>query len=92
MVAYHNVNLCRVNNALDALDKLICHGVLNRIDKRDLLVQNKIRVIGNALLSGIPMELPGIPINGTNGIHIRLNLHRTQHIISSVGFGWLLLL
>ena len=92
MVAHHNVNLCRINNALDALDKLICHGVLNRIDKRDLLVQNKIRIIGNALLSGIPMELPGVPINGTNGIHIRLNLHCTQHMVSSVGFGWLLLL
>ena len=47
-----------------------------------LLVQDKICVVGNALLSGVAVELASVSIQGTYKVGIGFDFDRTKHVLS----------
>ena len=82
MVADQNVNLCWIDDALDALDQLLGEWALDGVNERDLLVQDKVCIVGNALLSGITMKLSRIPIQSAYKVDIGFDFDRTKHVPS----------
>lgn len=82
VVADQNVNLCWIDDALDALDQLLGEWALDGVNERDLLVQDKVCIVGNALLSGVAVELASVPVKGAYKVDIGFDFDRTKHVSS----------
>lgn len=82
VVTDQNVNLCWIDDALDALDQLLGKWALDGVNERDLLVQDKVCIVGNALLSGVAVELASIPVKGAYKVDIGFDFDRTKHVSS----------
>ena len=82
VVADQNVNLCWIDDALNALDQLLGEWALDGVNERDLLVQDKVCIVGNALLSGVAVELASVPVKGAYKVDIGFDFNRTKHVSS----------
>jgi len=71
-----------IDHARDASEKLVPEGGLGGVDERDLLVDDEVRVVGDAILGGVSVEAAGIPVDSTHPIHVRLELYCGKHVAS----------
>ncbi len=69
VVADQNVNLCWIDDALDALD-LGWNGRLIASISATFLVQDKVCIVGDALPSGVAVELASVPVKGAYKVDI----------------------
>ncbi len=72
VVGDHKVDLSRIDQFLDTFDHLFRKLGRHRVHQCDLLIQDKIGVVGGASVGGVSvaMKVPHIPIYGPHPVHI----------------------
>ena len=66
-------------------------GLLASVDERDLLVEDKVGVVGASALGSVAVEVALVPIDAAHPEHVRLDLNGLQHIallVSRLTFAW----
>lgn len=91
MVRHDVVNGGGIDDIGDAVDELAGEGLLARVDERDLLVEDKVGVVGASALGGVAVEVALVPIDAAHPEHVGLDLDGLQHIallVSRLTFAW----
>ena len=91
MVRHDVVDGGGIDDIGDAVDELAGEGLLARVDERNLLVEDKVGVVGASALGGVAVEVALVPIDAAHPEHVGLDLDGLQHIallVSRLTFAW----
>ena len=91
MVRHDVVNGGGIDDIGDAVDELAGEGLLARVDERNLLVEDKVGVVGASALGGVAVEVALVPIDAAHPEHVGFDLDGLQHIallVSRLTFAW----
>ena len=79
-VVRHDVLDARgVHHLAHALDELVGERGLARVDERGLLVHDEVGVVRGPPVRRVAVEVPLVPIDAPDPVHVRLYLDRMQH-------------